>query len=45
MIWQFIIENKNIQAQLRDGLDNSQEQKYTGATDTTINWSNINILL
>ncbi len=37
MIWQFIIKNKNIQAQLTDGLDNSQEQKYTGATNITIN--------
>jgi hypothetical protein len=36
MIWLFIIENKNRQAQLSDGWDNSQEQKYTGATDITI---------
>ncbi len=36
MIWQFIIDNKNIQAQLSDGLDNSQEQKYTCATDITV---------
>jgi hypothetical protein len=31
MIWLFIIENKNIQAQLSDGWDNSREQKYTSA--------------
>ena len=39
-IWLFVIENKNIQAQVTDGLDKSQEQKYTGANDKTINLIN-----
>ncbi len=45
MIWQFIIKNKNIQTQLSDGWDDSQEQKYTGATVITIYWIDIYILL
>ncbi len=36
MMWQFVIENKNIQAQVTDVLDNSQEQKYASTTDITI---------
>jgi hypothetical protein len=32
------MENKNIQAQIEDGWDNSQEQKYTGGTEITVYW-------
>jgi hypothetical protein len=35
-----MVENKNIQAQLTDGLDHSREQKDTCKNDKTINLIN-----
>jgi hypothetical protein len=40
MIWVFVVENKNIQPQLTDGLGYSQEQKYTCKNDYTVNLIN-----